>query len=84
MDKARAVLTVLECDNGKPGYEIIKALENQRHIKVGLPTLYDLLRELEEGGFIRWETRPEHGRQRKYFFLTEAGRIKLNFPLPKS
>ncbi|MBN8541156.1 MAG: helix-turn-helix transcriptional regulator [Deltaproteobacteria bacterium] len=62
------------------GYEIIKDLEilsgGLFEFKEG--TLYPLLHNLEESGFVSSEWVGEAGtRQRKYYFITKDGRAQL-------
>jgi PadR family transcriptional regulator PadR len=62
------------------GYEIVTKLTTQSDGALGVTdgTLYPVLYRLERSGFVavRWET-PERGVPRKYYRLTEAGRIEL-------
>lgn len=62
------------------GYQIIKELKDRSrgyfHFKEG--TLYPALHRLETSGFIegRWQLLPS-GQQRKYYHITEKGRLSL-------
>jgi PadR family transcriptional regulator PadR len=62
------------------GYEIVSKLtaDTNGALEVTDGTLYPVLYRLERGGFVavRWET-PERGVPRKYYRLTEAGRLEL-------
>src|SRR5262245_12023483 len=62
------------------GYEIVTKLSAGTHgaLEVTDGTLYPVLYRLERAGFvtIRWET-PQRGVPRKYYRLTEAGRVEL-------
>jgi PadR family transcriptional regulator, regulatory protein PadR len=62
------------------GYEIVTKLTTQSDGALGVTdgTLYPVLYRLERAGFVavRWET-PERGVPRKYYRLTEAGRVEL-------
>jgi len=62
------------------GYQIIKELRSRSggyfNFKEG--TLYPALHRLESDGLIqgKWEKLP-NGQQRKYYYITEKGRIRL-------
>lgn len=59
------------------GYELAEALdrESEGALSIGHSTLYPLLYNLESKGLIRPRTpKPESGRPRKYYSVTEAGR----------
>ena len=62
------------------GYEIVSKLvaETNGALEVTDGSLYPVLYRLERAGFVsvRWET-PERGVPRKYYRLTEAGRVEL-------
>ena len=62
------------------GYEIVSKLtaDTNGTLEVTDGTLYPVLYRLERGGFVavRWET-PERGVPRKYYRLTDAGRLEL-------
>ena len=62
------------------GYEIVSKLtaDTNGALEVTDGTLYPVLYRLERGGFVavRWET-PERGVPRKYYRLTEGGRVEL-------
>ena len=62
------------------GYQMIKELEQKSRgyfcFKEG--TLYPALHRLENTGLIqgKWQTTPS-GRQRRYYYITEKGRVEL-------
>jgi len=62
------------------GYEIVTKLTDRTNgaLEVTDGTLYPLLYRLERAGLvtIRWET-PARGVPRKYYRLTDAGRVEL-------
>jgi PadR family transcriptional regulator PadR len=62
------------------GYEIVSKLtaETNGALEVTDGTLYPVLYRLERAGFVdvRWKT-PERGVPRKYYRLTDAGRVEL-------
>ena len=62
------------------GYEIVTKIAERTNgaLEVTDGTLYPVLYRLESAGFvtIRWET-PQRGVPRKYYRLTEAGRVEL-------
>lgn len=62
------------------GYEIVTKLGERTNGALGVTdgTLYPVLYRLENAGFvtIRWET-PQRGVPRKYYRLTETGRVEL-------
>ena len=62
------------------GYQIIKELEGRSkgYFKFKEGTLYPGLHRLERAGLIRgqWQTLPS-GRQRKYYYITDKGRVTV-------
>lgn len=74
-----AVLTLLE-RAPMYGYELVEALERRSGglLDVGQSTVYPLLYNLENRGFLRteWGVAPS-GRRRKYYHLTTAGARRL-------
>jgi len=62
------------------GYRIIKQMQNLSHGKLewSFGMLYPVLHRLEKDGFIvsKWK-KSDKGRLRKYYRLTEAGRLEL-------
>jgi transcriptional regulator len=74
-----AVLSVLE-SGPLHGYEIARRIEQQTKgsLRFTLAALYPMLYRLEKQKWIRgaWQTSP-HGRQRRCYRLTPAGKKKL-------
>ena len=70
-----AVLTLLE-RRAMYGYELVEALESGSGglLDMGQSTVYPLLYNLENRGFLRteWDRAPT-GRRRKYYHLTRVG-----------
>ncbi len=62
------------------GYQIIKELEgrSQGYFKFKEGTLYPALHRLERTGLVegRWQVLPS-GRRRRYYYITEKGRLIL-------
>ena len=62
------------------GYEIVTKLATETNGALGVTdgTLYPVLYRLERAGFVavRWET-PDRGVPRKYYRLTDQGRLEL-------
>jgi PadR family transcriptional regulator PadR len=62
----------------EPIYGISMIAELARHgYKLSPGTLYPLLHNLEEQGYLRREDRVVEGRVRKYYTITEQGRLAL-------
>ncbi len=60
------------------GYEIIQALSEIRDLSVGESTVYPILARLKAEGFLKARLgRSGTGPMRRYFSLTEKGRIRL-------
>ena len=60
------------------GYEIIQALSEIKDLSVGESTVYPILARLKAEGFLRARLgRSGAGPMRRYFSLTEKGRIRL-------
>lgn len=57
------------------GYKIVKDLAG--HIEISESTLYPILRRLEVAGALSVYTAEHHGRLRKYYAITDAGRGKI-------
>jgi transcriptional regulator len=74
-----AILSVL-ADQPLHGYQIGKQIERQTRgvLAFNLASLYPLLYRLEKRGWVKasWETSP-HGRRRRYYRLTAAGKKQL-------
>ncbi len=68
-------------DGDKYGYEIVKQIEDCSNGKITIkqPTLYSLLKKLEQGKFISsyWQD-SEIGGKRHYYKLTENGKAQLD------
>jgi len=68
-------------DDDKYGYEIVKQIEDSSSGKIVIkqPTLYSLLKKLEQGKFISsyWQD-SEIGGKRHYYKLTDSGRAQLD------
>ena len=68
-------------DGDKYGYEIIKQIEDVSNggIVIKQPTLYSVLKKLEQGKFISsyWQD-SEIGGKRHYYKLTENGRLQVS------
>lgn len=63
------------CKGDSYGYQIIKDIEP--YISISESTLYPILRRLEEGKQLTVYSIAHNGRLRKYYQLTDAGRIRL-------
>lgn len=48
-------------------------------IDISESTLYPVLRRLQKEGFLSTYDQPFQGRNRRYYQITEAGKIRLNF-----
>ena len=62
------------------GYQMMEELRRRSGdaFRLRAGTLYPLLHSLEEKGLVRaWEQAAEHGKQRRYYHLTETGRRAL-------
>ena len=57
------------------GYKIVKDLAG--HIEISESTLYPILRRLEVAGALSVYAAEHHGRLRKYYAITDAGREKI-------
>jgi DNA-binding PadR family transcriptional regulator len=62
------------------GYQIVKELDarSQGYFKFKEGTLYPALHRLEKSGLIsgKWQMLP-NGRQRRYYYITDGGLVKL-------
>ena len=58
----------------KYGYALISSLA-ERGLDIEQGTLYPLLRRLEDQGFLESEWNVEGSRPRRYYVLSEAGRV---------
>ena len=59
------------------GYQIIKDIEP--YISISESTLYPILRRLEEGKHLTVYSVAHNGRLRKYYQITDAGRVRLQY-----
>ena len=60
------------------GYEIIQALSEVKDLTVGESTVYPILARLKAEGFLKARLgRSGSGPMRRYFSLTEKGRLRL-------
>lgn len=57
------------------GYKIISDISP--YITISESTLYPILRRLETAGCLKTKLRHFNGRLRKYYYITEAGKRKL-------
>ena len=68
-------------DGDKYGYEIVKQIEDSSNggIVIKQPTLYSVLKKLEQGRFISsyWQD-SEIGGKRHYYKLTENGKLQVS------
>ena len=48
-------------------------------IEISESTLYPVLRRLQKEGFLITYDQPYQGRNRRYYHITEAGKIRLNY-----
>ena len=72
------VLAVLDDRDGY-GYDIVRRLREGGLADVGEASVYGTLRRLFSGGYLSSYVVPsEEGPHRKYYSLTENGRVKLN------
>ncbi len=70
------ILSVIEREDSY-GYEISQTVKLASNIKES--TLYPILRKLEQNGFVTTYNREYQGRNRKYYSITESGRVQLEF-----
>ena len=64
--------------DGITGYDIIQEINNEfKHWNVSAGTLYPLLTNLEEKGYIELKKEEDIGRKKKHYAITEQGRAKL-------
>jgi PadR family transcriptional regulator PadR len=71
------VLALL-CDRDRYGFELIRALSEADGLVTSEGTVYPLLTRLRHEGLVDtfWQESP-HGPPRRYYRLTEAGRLSL-------
>jgi len=73
-----ALLRLLK-DGPEYGLEILERLRRDAGLNVAEGTIYPLLHRLEKAGSIssEWRLDPAGGRPRRYYALTEAGRVEF-------
>ena len=75
-----SLLLCLTAQQPMYGYQIIKELEGRSkgYFKFKEGTLYPALHRLERSGLItsKWQMLP-NGQQRKYYYITEKGRLTM-------
>ena len=61
------------------GYQMIKKIQDKFGVQLGASTIYPLLNDMEEKGYLesRWDT--ESDRPRKIYHLTTEGETLLNY-----
>jgi len=62
-------------DEPSYGYQMIKDIKP--YIEISESTLYPILRRLEESSLLTVESKEHNGRLRKYYFITEAGKKRI-------
>ncbi|MBQ2745720.1 MAG: PadR family transcriptional regulator [Lachnospiraceae bacterium] len=70
------VLSVLNRDDTY-GYVLTQNVKEV--IEISESTLYPVLRRLQKDGFLTTYDQPYQGRNRRYYHITEAGKIRLNY-----
>lgn len=63
-------------DEESYGYQIIKDIKP--YMEISESTLYPILRRLEEQKLLTVKTMEFNGRLRKYYYITEKGKARLN------
>ena len=63
-------------DEESYGYQIIKDIKP--HMEISESTLYPILRRLEEQNLLTVKTMEFNGRLRKYYYITDKGKKRLN------
>ena len=77
------ILSILQYEENY-GYQIIQKVKNvtDGNLEWSDGMLYPVLHRLEKDGLIRSQWRiSEKGRRRKYYSLTEAGRLELSYEM---
>ena len=60
------------------GYEVVRALKENRELAAGESTVYPILARLREEGYLTCRVvKGEAGPPRRYFLMTEKGRMRL-------
>jgi len=62
-------------DEPSYGYQMIKDIKP--YIEISESTLYPILRRLEESSLLTVESKEHNGRLRKYYFITETGKKRI-------
>ena len=77
------VLNLLRTEPRMYGYEITRVLAEKSggRIRLTFAALYPVLHKLEAGGLVRTETENVNNRIRKYYTLTDTGRIETKIRL---
>ena len=70
------ILSIIDSQDSY-GYEISQTIKIVADIKES--TLYPILKKLEKGGYVTTYSQEFHGRKRKYYSITEAGKEQLVF-----
>lgn len=70
------ILSIIERQDSY-GYEISQTIKIVADIKES--TLYPILKKMEQAGFVTTYSREFQGRKRKYYTITEEGRMRLPF-----
>ena len=71
------LLVLSQLEKPMYGYNLIKILE-ERGIPIEANTLYPLMRRLEAQGLLKSEWETGEGKPRKYYVLTEDGKLVLD------
>ena len=59
------------------GYSISQQVKKVADVKES--TLYPVLRRLQQKGYLETYDQPYQGRNRKYYFMTEAGKLQYQY-----
>ena len=69
------VLAALRKDDSY-GYKIVKDVSN--YIEISESTLYPILKRLENAGFVTTYSTEHNGRLRKYYHITDDGKVHID------
>ena len=69
------VLAALRQDDSY-GYKIVKDVSN--YIEISESTLYPILKRLEGSGFVSTYSTEHNGRLRKYYHITDEGKVHID------
>ena len=69
------VLAALRKDDSY-GYKIVKDVSN--YIEISESTLYPILKRLENAGFVITYSTEHNGRLRKYYHITDDGKVHID------